>query len=174
VTLQRSFFQSLLFPFRPLFLESLGQPVLQSGQCLGQCAAPVVLEDRHAVVHRPDQYCIFTSSMCSSSSLASYSFRFSLPSCGGWSEDSIFAAADFSFLPTVVSLTLPDLVEELPGAPRWPCATTRSILPSSPHRRRFLAVHPAAIFTSVLDSHVSPPPTVFRFSVGPSATKRML
>ena len=53
------------------------------------------------------QYCIFTSSMCSSSSLASYSLRFSLPSCGDWSEAFISFAALLSFLPTVFYLSLP-------------------------------------------------------------------
>src|SRR4051794_24501643 len=76
------------------------------------------------------QYCIFTSSMCSSSSLASYSLRFSLPSCGDWSEAS--SAALRSFLPTAFSLPLHDLDVG------WPVAAPRSILPSSPPRRQFL------------------------------------
>src|SRR3954453_20287714 len=83
------------------------------------------------------EYCIFTSSVCSSSSLASYSFRFNLSSCGDCSEASSSAAL-LSFLLTIFSLTLHDLVQKVPGSPRWPFAATRSILPSSPHSRQCL------------------------------------
>src|ERR1700730_12734439 len=63
------------------------------------------------------QYCIFTNSMCSSSSLASYSLRFSLLSCGDWSEASTSSAVLLFFLPTVFSLTLHDLAKKLHGSP---------------------------------------------------------
>src|SRR5260221_9278541 len=56
------------------------------------------------------EYCIFTSSMCSSASLASYSLRLSLPSCGDWLEASAGSAAFLCFLPTAFSLKLRDLV----------------------------------------------------------------
>src|SRR5436305_8275487 len=61
------------------------------------------------------QYCIFTGSMCSSSSLASYSLSFSLPPCGDGAPVSSSSDALLSFLPTAFSLTLYGLVEKLPG-----------------------------------------------------------
>src|SRR5207247_5609803 len=90
------------------------------------------------------QYCIFTSSMCSSSGLASYVLRFSLRSGGDLSQASTSSAALLFFLPTVSSLTLHDLVEKLPVAPPWPFAATRSMLPSSPLPQESLVDGPAA------------------------------
>src|ERR1700674_521539 len=60
------------------------------------------------------QYCIFTSSMCSSSSLASYSLRFSLPFCADWLSSASLSAF-FFFLLMGLFLTLDDLGERLPG-----------------------------------------------------------